>query len=165
MKEYIFNLMSLNKLKTKTEFKIRYFKNKKTFKIKLNNLIYYQDKIELKLPTTNKHILKLISHQTFNKEKFNMNIKNNPYIHYITEYQIENDVIIKNIIFIFSIVKIYINKYNSQNKNKISDSIDNIFKVIKNNEWVFTNDDFVEELKILDNFDYLLTPETIKLLE
>ena len=147
MKDFIFNLNSKNILKEKIKYK----------NINFNKEINY-----LKILIHTKTILKLKSFQNFNKEVNNMKIKNNPYLYYLIENKIENEIIVNNIIFIFSIIKIYINKYNSENNEKIENSIDNIFKILKFNEKIFINDDFVEKLKELDNYKIIINDELLK---
>ena len=91
-----------------------------------------------------------------------MKIKNNPYLYYLIENKIDNEIIINNIIFIFSIIKIYINKYNSENKEKIENNLDNIFKILKFNEKLFNNISFIEELKELDNYKIIINDDLLK---
>lgn len=162
MKDFIFNLNSKNILKEKIKIILKYKLNKKNNKIKLKNINFNKEINYLKIPIHTKTILKLKSFQNFNKEVNNMKIKNNPYLYYLIENKIENEIIVNNIIFIFSIIKIYINKYNSETEEKIENNIDNIFKILKFNEKLFINDDFVEKLKELDNYKLIINDDLLK---
>lgn len=162
MKDFIFNLNSKNILKEKIKIILKYKLNKKNNKIKLKNINFNKEINYLKIPIHTKTILKLKSFQNFNKEVNSMKIKNNPYLYYLIENKIDNEIIANNIIFIFSIIKIYINKYNSETEEKIENSIDNIFKILKFNEKIFINDDFVEKLKELDNYKIIINDELLK---
>lgn len=162
MKDFIFNLNSKNILKEKIKIILKYKLNKKNNKIKLKNINFNKEINYLKIPIHTKTILKLKSFQNFNKEVNNMKIKNNPYLYYLIENKIENEIIVNNIIFIFSIIKIYINKYNSETEEKIENNIDNIFKILKFNEKLFINDDFVEKLKELDNYKIIINDDLLK---
>ena len=162
MKDFIFNLNSKNILKEKIKIILKYKLNKKNNKIKLKNINFNKEINYLKIPIHTKTILKLKSFQNFNKEVNNMKIKNNPYLYYLIENKIENEIIVNNIIFIFSIIKIYINKYNSETEEKIENNIDNIFKILKFNEKIFINDDFVEKLKELDNYKIIINDDLLK---
>lgn len=162
MKDFIFNLNSKNILKEKIEIILKYKLNKKNNKIKLKNINFNKEINYLKIPIHTKTILKLKSFQNFNKEVNNMKIKNNPYLYYLIENKIENEIIVNNIIFIFSIIKIYINKYNSENNEKIENNIDNIFKILKFNEKIFINNFFVEKLKELDNYKLIINDDLLK---
>ena len=161
MKDFIFNLNSKNILKEKIKIILKYKLNKKNNKIKLKNINFNKEINYLKIPIHTKTILKLKSFQNFNKEVNNMKIKNNPYLYYLIENKIENEIIVNNIIFIFSIIKIYINKYNSETEEKIENNIDNIFKILKFNEKLFINDDFVEKLKELDNYKIIINDDVL----
>lgn len=162
MKDFIFNLNSRNILKQNFKINLKYKLNKKNNKIKLKNINFNKEINYLKIPIHTKTILKLKSFQNFNKEVNNMKIKNNPYLYYLIENKIENEIIVNNIIFIFSIIKIYINKYNSETEEKIENNIDNIFKILKFNEKLFINDDFVEKLKELDNYKIIINDDLLK---
>ncbi|PHI06563.1 hypothetical protein [Fusobacterium polymorphum] len=162
MKDFIFNLNSRNILKEKFKINLKYKLNKKNNKIKLKNIIFNKEIKHLKMPIHTKTILKLKSFQNFNKEVNIMKIKNNPYLYYLIENKIDNEIIINNIIFIFSIIKIYINKYNSENKEKIENNLDNIFKILKFNEKLFNNISFIEELKELDNYKIIINDDLLK---
>ena len=162
MKDFIFNLNSKNILKEKIKIILKYKLNKKNNKIKLKNINFNKEINYLKMPIHTKIILKLKSFQNFNKEVNKMKIKNNPYLYYLIENKIENEIIVNNIIFIFSIIKIYINKYNSETEEKIENNIDNIFKILKFNEKLFINDDFVEKLKELDNYKIIINDDLLK---
>lgn len=162
MKDFIFNLNSKNILKEKIKIILKYKLNKKNNKIKLKNINFNKEINYLKIPIHTKTILKLKSFQNFNKEVNSMKIKNNPYLYYLIENKIDNEIIANNIIFIFSIIKIYINKYNSETEEKIENSIDNIFKILKFNEKIFINDDFVEKLKNLDNYKIIINDDLLK---
>lgn len=162
MKDFIFNLNSKNILKEKIKIILKYKLNKKNNKIKLKNINFNKEINYLKIPIHTKTTLKLKSFQNFNKEVNNMKIKNNPYLYYLIENKIENEIIVNNIIFIFSIIKIYINKYNSETEEKIENNIDNIFKILKFNEKLFINDDFVEKLKELDNYKIIINDDLLK---
>ena len=162
MKVFIFNLNSKNILKEKIKIILKYKLNKKNNKIKLKNINFNKEINYLKIPIHTKTILKLKSFQNFNKEVNNMKIKNNPYLYYLIENKIENEIIVNNIIFIFSIIKIYINKYNSETEEKIENNIDNIFKILKFNEKLFINDGFVEKLKELDNYKIIINDDLLK---
>ena len=162
MKDFIFNLNSKNILKEKIKIILKYKLNKKNNKIKLKNINFNKEINYLKIPIHTKTILKLKSFQNFNKDVNNMKIKNNPYLYYLIENKIENEIIVNNIIFIFSIIKIYINKYNSETEEKIENNIDNIFKILKFNEKLFINDDFVEKLKELDNYKIIINDDLLK---
>lgn len=162
MKDFIFNLNSKNILKEKIKIILKYKLNKKNNKIKLKNINFNKEINYLKIPIHTKTILKLKSFQNFNKEVNNMKIKNNPYLYYLIENKIENEIIVNNIIFIFSIIKIYINKYNSETEEKIENNIDNIFKILKFNEKLFINDGFVEKLKELDNYKIIINDDLLK---
>ena len=162
MKDFIFNLNSRNILKEKLKINLKYKLNKKNNKIKLKNIIFNKEIKHLKMPIHTKTIIKLKSFQNFNKEVNIMKIKNNPYLYYLIENKIDNEIIINNIIFIFSIIKIYINKYNSENKEKIENNLDNIFKILKFNEKLFNNISFIEELKELDNYKIIINDDLLK---
>ena len=162
MKDFIFNLNSRNILKEKFKINLKYKLNKICNKIKLKNIIFNKEIKHLKMPIHTKTILKLKSFQNFNKEVNIMKIKNNPYLYYLIENKIDNEIIINNIIFIFSIIKIYINKYNSENKEKIENNLDNIFKILKFNEKLFNNISFIEELKELDNYKIIINDDLLK---
>lgn len=162
MKDFIFNLNSKNILKEKIKIILKYKLNKKNNKIKLKNINFNKEINYLKIPIHTKTTLKLKSFQNFNKEVNSMKIKNNPYLYYLIENKIDNEIIANNIIFIFSIIKIYINKYNSETEEKIENSIDNIFKILKFNEKIFINDDFVEKLKELDKYKIIINDELLK---
>lgn len=162
MKDFIFNLNSKNILKEKIKIILKYKLNKKNNKIKLKNINFNKEINYLKIPIHTKTTLKLKSFQNFNKEVNNMKIKNNPYLYYLIENKIENEIIVNNIIFIFSIIKIYINKYNSENNEKIENNIDNIFKILKFNEKIFINNFFVEKLKELDNYKIIINDDLLK---
>ena len=162
MKDFIFNLNSRNILKEKFKINLKYKLNKKDNKIKLKNIIFNKEINHLKMPIHTKIILKLKSFQNFNKEVNIMKIKNNPYLYYLIENKIDNEIITNNIIFIFSIIKIYINKYNSESKEKIENNIDNIFKILKFNEKLFNNISFIEELKELDNYKIIINDDLLK---
>ena len=162
MKDFIFNLNSKNILKEKIKIILKYKLNKKNNKIKLKNINFNKEINYLKIPIHTKTTLKLKSFQNFNKEVNNMKIKNNPYLYYLIENKIENEIIVNNIIFIFSIIKIYINKYNSENNEKIENNIDNIFKILKFNEKIFINNFFVEKLKELDNYKLIINDDLLK---
>lgn len=162
MKDFIFNLNSKNILKEKIKIILKYKLNKKNNKIKLKNINFNKEINYLKIPIHTKTILKLKSFQNFNKEVNNMKIKNNPYLYYLIENKIENEIIVNNIIFIFSIIKIYINKYNSESNEKIENNIDNIFKILKFNEKIFINNFFIEKLKELDNYKLIINDDLLK---
>lgn len=162
MKDFIFNLNSRNILKEKFKINLKYKLNKKNNKIKLKNIIFNKEINHLKMPIHTKITLKLKSFQNFNKEVNIMKIKNNPYLYYLIENKIDNEIITNNIIFIFSIIKIYINKYNSENKEKIENNLDNIFKILKFNEKFFINNSFIEELKELDNYKIIINDDLLK---
>ena len=162
MKDFIFNLNSKNILKEKIKINLKYKLNKKNNKIKLKNINFNKEINHLKMPIYTKIILKLKSFQNFNKEVNKMKIKNNPYLYYLIENKIDNEIIANNIIFIFSIIKIYINKYNSESKEKIENNIDNIFKILKFNEKLFNNVSFIEELKELDNYKIIINDDLLK---
>ena len=162
MKDFIFNLNSRNILKEKFKINLKYKLNKKNNKIKLKNIIFNKEINHLKMPIHTKTILKLKSFQNFNKEVNVMKIKNNPYLYYLIENKIDNEIITNNIIFIFSIIKIYINKYNSENKEKIENDLDTIFKILKFNEKLFNNVSFIEELKELDNYKIIINDDLLK---
>lgn len=161
MKDFIFNLNSRNILKQKFKINLKYKLNKKNNKIKLKNIKFNKEINHLKMPIHTKTILKLKSFQNFNKEVNNMKVKNNPYLYYLIENKIDNEIIVTNIIFIFSIIKIYINKYNSETEKKIENNIENIFKILKFNENLFINDNFVEELKELDNYKIIINDDVL----
>lgn len=161
MKDFIFNLNSKNILKEKIKIILKYKLNKKNNKIKLKNINFNKEINYLKIPIHTKTILKLKSFQNFNKEVNNMKIKNNPYLYYLIENKIENEIIVNNIIFIFSIIKIYINKYNSESNKKIENNIENIFKILKFNENLFINNFFVEKLKELDNYKLIINDDVL----
>ncbi|EFE85851.1 hypothetical protein [Fusobacterium periodonticum] len=161
MKDFIFNLNSRNILKQKFKINLKYKLNKKNNKIKLKNIKFNKEINHLKMPIHTKTILKLKSFQNFNKEVNNMKVKNNPYLYYLIENKIDNEIIVNNIIFIFSIIKIYINKYNSETEKKIENNIENIFKILKFNENLFINDNFVEELKELDNYKIIINDDVL----
>ena len=161
MKDFIFNLNSRNILKQKFKINLKYKLNKKNNKIKLKNIKFNKEINHLKMPIHTKTILKLKSFQNFNKEVNNMKVKNNPYLYYLIENKIDNEIIVNNIIFIFSIIKIYINKYNSETGEKIENNIENIFKILKFNENLFINDDFVEKLKELDNYKIRINDDVL----
>lgn len=162
MKDFIFNLNSRNILKQKFKINLKYKLNKKNNKIKLKNIKFNKEINHLKMPIHTKTILKLKSFQNFNKEVNNMKVKNNPYLYYLIENKIDNEIIVNNIIFIFSIIKIYINKYNSETEEKIENNIENIFKILKFNENLFINDNFVEKLKELDNYKIIINDDVLK---
>lgn len=162
MKDFIFNLNSKNILKEKIKIILKYKLNKKNNKIKLKNINFNKEINYLKIPIHTKTTLKLKSFQNFNKEVNNMKIKNNPYLYYLIENKIENEIIVNNIIFIFSIIKIYINKYNSESNEKIENNIDNIFKILKFNEKIFINNFFIEKLKELDNYKLIINDDLLK---
>ena len=161
MKDFIFNLNSRNILKQKFKINLKYKLNKKNNKIKLKNIKFNKEINHLKMPIHTKTILKLKSFQNFNKEVNDMKVKNNPYLYYLIENKIDNEIIVNNIIFIFSIIKIYINKYNSETGEKIENNIENIFKILKFNENLFINDDFVEKLKELDNYKIIINDDVL----
>lgn len=161
MKDFIFNLNSRNILKQNFKINLKYKLNKKNNKIKLKNIKFNKEINHLKMPIHTKTILKLKSFQNFNKEVNNMKVKNNPYLYYLIENKIDNEIIANNIIFIFSIIKIYINKYNSETGEKIENNIENIFKILKFNEKLFINDDFVEKLKELDNYKIIINDDVL----
>ena len=54
-----------------------------------------------------------------------------------------------------------INKYNSETEEKIENNIDNIFKILKFNEKLFINDDFVEKLKDLDSYKIIINDDVL----
>lgn len=161
MKDFIFNLNSRNILKQNFKINLKYKLNKKNNKIKLKNINFNKEINHLKIPIHTKTILNLKSFQNFNKEVNNMKVKNNPYLYYLIENKIDNEIIANNIIFIFSIIKIYINKYNSETEEKIENNIDNIFKILKFNEKLFINGDFVEKLKELDNYKIIINDDVL----